>query len=220
MSVKLFTSKTAGILAPAGSQRNLREGLVWSALFLLLIGLVPAGATTLFPTNYTATPGDGIAQGGFFNYFDDTGRQLSDGHYGTNAWSANLGNGPAYQWVGWRGSDPTITFHFSGEVTINQVGIDFNRTESDMIFLPSTVSIDGTDFTVMPNAIPDATRGTLFFDGLWSGTSLTICLKDCSPAQWNFVDEFTFGSASVPEPSAFLLLAGGLVFLGRRWKRN
>ncbi len=218
MSVKLFTSKTAGLPVPPGSGRNLRGCLMSSALFLLLLGLLPAGATALFPTNYIATPGSGMAQGGFFNYFDDTGRQLSDGQYGANSWSADLGNGAAYEWVGWKGTDPTMTFNFSGPVTVSRVGIDFNRTESDMIFLPSSVSIDGMEFTVMTNAIPDSTRGTLFFDGIWSGTSLTICLNNCSPTQWNFVDEITFSSASVPEPSMFAFLAGGLALLG--WRRR
>src|SRR5580692_6062496 len=119
-----------------------RECLVLSALVLPLFWSSPASAIPLVPISYTATPGEGIAQGGYYNYFDDTGHQLTDGIYGVNDWSANLGNGIAYEWVGWRVADPTITFQFSTPVTINQVGIDFNKTTSDMIFLPSSVTID------------------------------------------------------------------------------
>ena len=195
---------------PCLFERFIRECLILSALVLPLFWCSPADATSLVPTNYIATPGEGIAQGGSYNYFDDTGRQLTDGIFGANNWAANLGNGPAYEWVGWRFADPVITFQFSGPVTINQVGIDFNRTESAMIFLPSTVTIDRTDFTVCPNAIPNDTRGTLLFDGSWTGTTLTVDLMDCNPNRWIFVDEVTFnGCKGVPEPSVFGLFAAG-----------
>ena len=192
-----------------------REGLILSVLVLLGFRNSPAGATPLVPTSYTATPGEGITQGGTYDYFDDTGRQLIDGIYGVNDWSANLGNGNAYEWVGWRFADPQITFQFSGPVTISQVGIDFNRTEEStaFIFLPGTVSIGSTDFTVAPDAIPNDTRGTVFFNGSWSGTTLTIDLAHSNPNTWIFVDEITFDGVVVPEPSVFMLLIGGLGML-------
>ena len=198
-----------------------RECLILSALVLPVFWNATAGATALAPTGYTATPGEGTAQGGTFNYFDDTGSQLTDGIYGVNDWSANLGNGNAYEWVGWTVANPSITFQFSGPVTIDQVGIDFNRNEeAPQIFLPNTVSIGGTGFTVAANAIPDDSRGTLFFNGSWSGTTLTINLTDANTAHWIFVDEITFDGVPVPEPSAFMLLTVGLGWLaiqgGRR----
>jgi PEP-CTERM motif len=195
----------------------LRKCLLLSALVLPLCWSSSANAESLAPTNYVATPGEGTAQGGYYNYFDDTGSQLTDGQYGVNNWSANLGDGIAYEWVGWRVADPTITFQFAEPVTINQVGIDFNRNESDMIFLPSTVQIDDTDFALNPNAISNDTRGTLFFNGNWTGTTLTMNLEDCSTSDWIFVDEIVFngvnGTTTVPEPSAFMLLAAGLGLL-------
>jgi len=199
-----------------------RECLISSALVLPVFGSSPAGATPLVPISYTATPGEGIAQGGTYNYFDDTGRQLIDGIYGVNDWSANLGNGNAYEWVGWRFADPVITFQFSGPVTVNQVGIDFNRAEEStaLIFLPGTVSIGGTDFTVASDAIPNDTRGTLFFNGSWSGTTLTINLVHANPNTWIFVDEMTFDGVVIPEPSVFMLLTGGLGLLLLRVRRN
>jgi hypothetical protein len=198
-----------------------RKCLILSALVLPLFWSSPAGAISLVPISYTATPGEGIAQGGFYNYFDDTGSQLTDGIYGTNDWSANLGNGIAYEWVGWRVADPVITFKFSGPVTVNQVGIDFNRNQCDLIFLPPTVMIGGTDFTVNPNAIPDDTRGILFFNGSWTGTTLTVDLMDCNPSRWIFVDEITFnGVQCVPEPSVFGLLTAGFGLLILRVRRS
>ncbi len=177
-----------------------------------------ANAISVTPTNYVATPGEGIAQGGFYNYFDDTGHQLTDGIYGVNNFAANLGNGIAYEWVGWRVADPVITFQFASPVTINQVGIDFNENTADMIYLPSCVMIDNTDFTVNQSALPDDTRGTLSFNGSWTGSTLTVDLSDCSTSNWIFVDEITFNA--VPEPSAFALLAaGGLGLLILRMRR-
>jgi hypothetical protein len=197
-----------------------RKCLILSALVLPLFWSSPAGATPLVPTSYTATPGEGTNQGGYFNYFDDTGSQLTDGIYGVNDYSADLGNGPAYEWVGWRVADPVITFQFSAPVTINQVGIDFNRTETNLIFLPPAVTIGGTDFTVDPNAIPDDTRGTLFFNGSWTGTTLTVDLTDNNTNNWIFVDEITFNSVVVPEPSVFVLLAVSLGLLILRVRRS
>ena len=190
--------------------------ILFGGVFVLFSSL-PADAQSVLPTSYVATPGEGISQGGTYNYFDDTGSQLTDGIYGVNDWSANLGNGPAYEWVGWRSTDPVITFQFSAPVTINQVGIDFNLNQSASILLPTTVTIGGTDFSVNPNAISDDTRGTLYFNGNWTGSSLTVDLVDstvCDTRNWIFVDEITFSNAAVvPEPSSSILLAGGFGLL-------
>ena len=211
---------TPQTIMPTKRKLFVRKWLVLSALFLPLISGLPTGASPVLPTNYIATPGEGIAQGGFNNYFDETGGQLTDGIFGADDWSANLGNGIAYEWVGWQVADPVISFQFSGLATITQVGIDFNRAEANMIFLPSTVSIGSTDFTVAPTAIPDGSRGTLFFNGLWVGSTLTISSTDCSPINWTFIDEISFNVATVPEPSVLALLTVGLGCLALRLRRK
>ncbi len=194
-------------------QRNKQFSVskVVSTLFVVLVFSVPAGAAEIFTASYVATPGEGTAQGGFNNYFDDTGSQLIDSVYGGNDWNADLGNGHSYEWVGWRVANPVITFTFSSPVTISQVGIDFNRNEPDgnLIFLPPTVTIGGTDFSVAPDAIPNATRQTVYFDGSWTGTTLTVTLTDNDTSHWIFVDEVTFVCTTVPESSALALLIGG-----------
>jgi hypothetical protein len=187
--------------------------LMGFALVGSLFSSLSADAQSVIPTSYVATPGDGVSQGGTYNYYDDTGSQFTDGIYGANDWSANLGNGPAYEWVGWWAAAPAITFQFSAPETISQVGIDFDLNQSASILLPTIVTIGGTVFTVDPNAIPDDTRGTLYFNGNWSGSSLTVDLENCNTSNWILADEITFSGAAVPEPSARVLLAGGIGFL-------
>ena len=184
---------------------------------VILAASIAAGlhvsADPLVASSYTATPGEGTAEGGLYNYFDDTGTQLADGVFGANAWFANLGNGVAYEWVGWRVADPVITFQFADTESITGVGIDFNRTETNMISLPSQVTIGTTQFTVSPDSIGDNSRGTVLFNGSWTGTTLTIQLADFNTNQWIFVDEITLSTTPVPEPAVWALLAGSGLFV-------
>ena len=119
----------------------------------LAVGSPAHAQTSVVPSSYTATTGEGLAQGGNFNYFDDRGMQLTDGVTGVNGWTAKMGNGPAYEWVGWKTANPTFTFSFAQNVTIRSVSIGFNRTESAGIFIPPNVTIGGTAFTLAPDAL-------------------------------------------------------------------
>jgi hypothetical protein len=172
------------------------------------------------PTSYVATPGEGSGQGGAFDYLDDTGSQLNDDEFGDNNWNADLGDGNAYEWIGWKSADPSMTFTFSGVQTITSVTIDFNRTEFDGIFLPNLVNIGGTAFALNGTELGTGTRGGLVFNGLWTGSTLGITLSDGDTGRWIFVDEVDFDSgnqSAVPEPgSAILLLLGGAAFAAVR----
>jgi hypothetical protein len=170
-----------------------------------------------------ATVGEGTAQGGTFDYFDDGGNQLRDSILGANEWFNDLGNGNAQEWVGWLVAEPTITFTFSSSVTINRVEIGFNRSQPSAIFLPATVRIGGVPFTLAGSELPDTTRGFLTFSGTFTGISLTIELLDMSTARWIFTDEFRFfddngtpppGDPVIPEASTMILLGCGLVLMG------
>ena len=178
-----------------------------------------AHAQYVSPASYAATPGQGTAQGGVYNYFDDTSSQLTDGVLGVNDWTADLGNGPAYEWVAWRTVEPTVTFTFPAPVTITQVDIDFNRTEANAgIYLPPSVTVAGQNFALTGTEIPDFSRGWVSFPLTTplTGTSLTLSLTDNDDFRWIFVDEVRFAGATVtevPEPGVgvtALILAGGL----------
>ena len=137
---------------------------------------------------------------------------MTDGVLGANAWYADLGNGPAYEWVGWRVANPTISFDFGRNVTIDSVEIGFNRTEQSGIYIPPSVTIGGTPFTLAPDALTNGTRGFLMFNGDWTGSTLNIALFDNDPGKWIFVDEVKFDSP-VPEASTTVSL-GLLLCLG------
>ena len=124
----------------------------------------PAQAQTIISAiSYIATPAEGPGNGAP-SYFDDTGKQLTDGVLGSNQFEADLGNGPAYEWVGGKTVDPTITFDFGQTVTIDSVDIGFNRREQSGIYIPPNVSIGGTAFTLAPDALVDDSRGFLTFN--------------------------------------------------------
>ncbi len=190
---------------------------LYSLIGVLSLSALSSLASVVVPTSYTATPGQGRAESGSYNYFDDTGKQLTDGVTGGNYWAADLGHGTAYEWVGWLTVDPTITFQFDKPVTINTVNIDFNRAEGAGIYIPSSVTIGGTPFPLSQDALPNGSSGYLSFNDSWTGSSLTINLTRrtgviAGYASWVFVDEVTFdGVSAVPEPST--IIAGALLLV-------
>ncbi len=170
-------------------------------------------AAPIVPTSYSLSAHGEI---GSYTYYDDTGHQITDGIIGADNWSADLGNGPAYEWVGWSVANPTITFFFNDPVTISTVDIGLNHSESGRIYIPGQVRIGGTAFSVSPSALDDGKRGFLSFNGNWSGTTLEIILSDNGgDLTWIFVDEIKFGdTAPVPEPSTYLAGLSALGMLG------
>lgn len=164
------------------------------------------------PVSYTASPG-GV---GTFTYFDESGSQLTDGIFGVDDWTTDLGNGNAFEWVGWTTPAPSITFTFSGNPTIQTVLIGFNRAEATgAIFLPLTVTIGGVEFVLTGTELVDGTRGFLAFFGPWTGNTLQIDMTERGP--FTFVDEIQFSALAIPEPATWTLLALGsaLLSLGR-----
>ncbi len=182
---------------------------LYSLIGVLSLSALSSLAGLVVPTSYTATPGEV----GAYSYFDDTGKQLTDGVTGGNYWAADLGNGPAYEWVGWYTVNPTITFQFDKPVTINTVSIDFNRGEVSGISIPSSVTVGGTPFSLSQDALTDGSRGYLSFNGSWTGSSLTIGLvRRDNYNRWIFMDEVKFdGVSAVPEPST--IIAGALLLV-------
>lgn len=66
-----------------------------------LIEVVPESYTFDQPTNV-----------GSYEYHDWTGVQLIDGQYGGDKYSFDLGNGRAYEWLGWS-RKPVVNIDFT-----------------------------------------------------------------------------------------------------------
>ena len=200
---------------------------------LALMAAAPLSAQKINISSYTATPGEGILQGGGLNYFDDTGKQLTDGVFGNPNLNVNNGNGAAYEWVGWRISDPLISFILPGSYNVTQVRVGVLNSSQFGTYTPTKVTINGTDYTPAANAITDGTRNWLTFNQSFTASAFDVKLSDGpNVSTWIFADEIevygtpsiTGGTTTAPEPATFALMVAGLAGLvvvrGRRTARG
>jgi hypothetical protein len=135
---------------------------------------------------YTAPPGET----GMVSYFDDTGSQLSDGILGKDDILADQGLGTAYEWVGWTElTDPvTLTFTLPEGTSLAAIEIGFNHREGLGVFVPNRVTINGMDFELQAEAVPNNQRADLTFSGPFSGPVVNIVLHHRGRG-WILLDE-------------------------------
>jgi len=200
---------------------------------LALIASVSAHAS-LVEVNPTSYSFDQATDTGSYQYHDWTGNQLTDGKYGTAPWYANLGNGPAYEWLGWvHDSTVNIDFDFSTSTLINQINIGTVQDHVNDVVFPSVTlssSSDGISWTQFDYlSIPESPSNnnsylTIEFDNLAvTDQFFRVSLEHSLNGPWTFVDEIDFYTevAAVPEPSIFALMFIGVAGLGfsRRFKK-
>ncbi len=149
----------------------------------------PLPQETLTPLSYTAPPGGT----GMVVYADETGTQLVDGVRGTDDILADLGNGTAYEWVGWTElTEPvTLTFTLDGEVDIASVGIGIYHRDGLGIFVPGNVTINGVSYDLSPDDVPDNQRKDLVFSGPFTGPEVQVVLHHRGRG-WIMLDEVQF----------------------------
>ena len=169
-------------------------------------------ASPITPTSYSYNQGP-------WGYWDDTGSQLTDGLYNALIPGVNLATPNAYNWVGFAGGTPSVTFNFGSSVTIGNVSLSMANWTPAGVYLPSLVVINSSNFAVNPGSYPNMDHVLLNFAGSWTGSSLTLTLTPAYTGVWTFIDEVTFTQAdpiinpgnSVPEASATLPLMAAVM---------
>jgi len=145
-------------------------------------------------------PGQGGNNAGFDKY--ELG-QLLDGAKGVADWSANLGKGHAFEWVGWQGNDLEITWQFPKERLFSVVKIGFNNFISGGVYQPAEVQVSFSNddkvwsppvvFKVSNGsmaAIPAGERGDVALK--LSGQSAKYVRLKMNNANWTFIDDLAF----------------------------
>lgn len=208
------------------------KSLIASSIAALALA-AQAQAIEIVPVSYSF---DQATDTGSYAYHDWTGNQLTDGEYGSFIWSLNLGNGPAYEWVGWTDSMVNIDFVFAGAHLISQIAIGTVQDNVSDVVIPNAYlfsSADGVNWNFLASSInPESSLNnsqhkTLTFNGLnISDDYVRVQVAHNSNGPWTFVDEVDFygesGPAGVPDSGTTLALLGaGMVgLLGARRRLN
>ena len=197
-----------------------------------------AHAVQIIPTSYDMPNGNS----GSYHYWDEsysgsgaTGNpaadgsalaggmgDLTDGIIATQNWyitEAPISTPGPY--VGWTIS-PTITFHFAGTPTIDEVRFYFDDADNGGVVAPASVVVDG-----LLSAVTDPPANSDPFLHTVSGlniakSSFDVTLNSGGP--WVFISEIEFyGPSTAPEvplPAPLALLGAGIVALGIAGRRK
>ena len=153
----------------------------------------------ILPVSYNV---DQDTDTGSYQYHDWTGEQLIDGEYGIAPWSADLGNGNAYEWLGWS-NDPIVNIDFDfGEITqVDRILVGTTQDHPADVVLPSIDIYSGEagNWTLVKSQItPESTDNnniyrTYAFELLGLNTRyVRVTLKHSLDGPWTFVDEVDF----------------------------
>ena len=152
------------------------------------------------------------------SYSDNTGRQLNDDQVGVSGYNVNLGQGNAYEWLGWNSNQVNVDFDFGRTTLIDTVKVGATQDEyTTNVTLPSIEVFQrvgdswvsaGTLLVPQSSANNKGTystepRRSLDLSGLnIQSRYVRVSLK--GNGSWIFVDEIDFanGSAASAEQAA------------------
>jgi hypothetical protein len=211
----------------------MKQGIV---LFLAILGCLAqstvwATPTEILPISYHF---DKLTDCGSYCYQDELGNQLIDGISGIAPWSANLGNGSAFEWVGWMYDSPVnIDFDFGLATHVDVMNIGSVQDHVNDVVLPSLAifsSPDGGFWSAVASlVVPESsannnTHHIFTFENLGINAQyVRVSLTHSLNGPWTFVDEVDFfqETAHLPEPGTWVLFSTGLVGLvSVGWRRR
>lgn len=206
------------------NQKTLRSAL-WGATILsagcLSSFAAHASLVEVIPQSYSF---DRATDTGTYQYHDWTGRQLIDGAYGSNDWRQNLGNGNAYEWVGWA-NDPVVNidFTFAQKTKINQISVGTTQDHIHDVVIPDAYfyGYSNGNWLALGSIISpessanDWTHKTLTLGGLNAEfQKFRVSLRHNINGPWTFTDEIDFYQMSaVPLPASIWMMGAGLMGL-------
>jgi hypothetical protein len=162
-----------------------------------------ANAAIVVPASYDYSTGP-------YQYWDDSGHDLLDGILATP-----ITGDPT--WVGFGGSG-IVNFDFGAPVHLDVVSVHaFDRQGGAGIMLPLHITLytsddgitysPGTDYPAPISRVVDSgeqgTTGWIDLSATLDSRFLKVYLVPQS--SWQFVSEFEFGAAAVPEPSSIFM---------------
>lgn len=181
-----------------------------------LFAVTPVNYYNLNPTGCDAS----------FCYHDETDSQLTDGVFATTPYSADLGNGNAYEWVGWTTEpNPAVIFEFDASYTFTQLTIGTYKSAANGIVIVDSIAVsvssDGLNFGAIEKFkangfFPEDSQATESY-GLvtnLTGKFLKVEFQQPIPSGTMIFDEISFVGSIYTEPTATFSVSDLSAFCG------
>lgn len=145
--------------------------------------------------------------------------QLTDGIVGVDDWRVDLGNGPWFEWVGWRTPSPTLIFDLGWVRPVTGVSVFVNNAGIGAERLYESLSVRFSEDKVswaFPETFTTTTAerndpSARYIDELFAAQRtaryVEVTFIDSDPLAWIFIAEVSF----IPTPSASMACLIGAV---------